>query len=48
MKFYENNPILKDGVDKRTRDSRLIISKATANTIKNGLNILGIDVLDRI
>ena len=48
MKFYENNPILKDGVDKELKLSRLNLAKATANAIKVGLGILGIEVLDRI
>jgi arginyl-tRNA synthetase len=41
MKFYEENPIL-------SNNSRLAISKLTADTIKLGLDILGIEVLDRI
>ncbi len=48
MKFYENNPILKEGVDKELKLSRLNLAKATANAIKVGLGILGIEVLDRI
>ena len=48
MRFYENNPILKEDVAKEVKNSRLLLAKATANTIKKGLNILGIDVLDRI
>ena len=48
MKFYENNPILKEGVDKDLKLSRLNLAKATANAIKVGLGILGIEVLDRI
>ena len=48
MKFYENNPILKDGVDEATKVSRLNLAQATANAIKVALNILGIEVLERI
>ncbi|NPA27585.1 MAG: arginine--tRNA ligase [Epsilonproteobacteria bacterium] len=48
MKFYENNPILKEGVKSEIRDSRLLLAKATANVIKKGLNILGIEVVERI
>ncbi len=48
MRFYENNPILKDDVPSEVKKSRLVLAKATANTIKTGLGILGIDVLDRI
>ncbi len=48
MKFYEQNPILKEGVDEKTKKSRLVLAKATANTIKTALAILGIRVLERI
>jgi len=48
MKFYENNPILKENVTKETKNSRLILAKATANAIKVSLNILGIKALDKI
>ncbi len=48
MKFYEQNPILKDGVDEQSRDSRLALSKMVSSTIKQGLEILGIQVLDRL
>ena len=48
MKFYEQNPILKDGVSDELRDSRLMLAKLVADTIKQGLEILGIKVLDRL
>ena len=48
MRFYEHNPILKDGVSKEEKDSRLLLATSTANAIKVGLNILGIEVLERI
>jgi arginyl-tRNA synthetase len=48
MKFYEQNPILKDGVDKDIKISRLLLAKLTSNVIKKGLDILGIRVIDRI
>ncbi len=48
MRFYEQNPILKEGVDEEQKNSRLILAKATANAIKVSLNILGIEVLERI
>jgi arginyl-tRNA synthetase len=48
MKFYESNPILKDSVSKKTRDSRLLLAENTARTIKMALEILGIKVVDRI
>jgi arginyl-tRNA synthetase len=48
MSFYETCPILKDGVDKATKNSRLQISKACALTLKQGLNMLGIDVMEKM
>ncbi|TQV63087.1 MAG: arginine--tRNA ligase [Sulfurovum sp.] len=48
MKFYENNPILKDGIQKDVKMSRLILSFATANIIKKALKILGIKVANKI
>ena len=48
MKFYENNPILKEGIDEETKRSRLSIALAVANTIKLSLDILGIGVLERM
>ncbi len=48
MRFYERNPILKEGVDEQTRISRLMLADLTARTIKQGLAILGIQVVDRL
>ena len=48
MKFYEQNPILKEGVAQETKMSRLQLSKLTANVIKKGLDILGIEVVNKI
>ncbi len=48
MKFYENNPILKDGIKEDIKLSRLNLAKITANVIKKGLEILGIEVVDRL
>ncbi|MEA3490400.1 MAG: arginine--tRNA ligase [Campylobacterota bacterium] len=48
MRFYEQNPILKDGVERETRESRLALSALTANVIKQGLSILGIGVVERL
>ncbi len=48
MKFYEQNPILKEGVEEQTKMSRLLLAQLTGNVIKKGLNILGIEVIDRI
>ncbi len=48
MRFYEQNPILKEGVDEKIKMSRLQLSLLTAKTIKQGLNILGIRVVDKL
>ena len=48
MRFYEQNPILKEGVDEQTKMSRLALADLTAKTIKQGLDILGIQVVDKL
>ena len=48
MRFYEQNPILKPGVDEKTKMSRLLLADFTAKTIKQGLDILGIKVVDKL
>jgi len=48
MRFYEQNPILKDEIDEETKMSRLQLADLTARTIKQGLNILGIEVVDKL
>ena len=48
MKFYELNPILKGGIEEEVKMSRLQLAKLTGKVIKQGLNILGIEVVDRI
>ena len=48
MRFYEQNPILKKGVEVETKMSRLALAQLTARTIKQGLDILGIQVVDRV
>ncbi len=48
MRFYERNPILKEGVDEPTKCSRLLLADLTAKTIKQGLAILGIHVVDKL
>jgi arginyl-tRNA synthetase len=48
MKFYECNPILRDDVPEEIRMSRLQLADLTARTIKQGLNLLGIEVVDRL
>ncbi len=44
--FYEVCPVLK--ADDDTRDSRLVLSAATASTIKTGLGLLGIDAPEQL
>lgn len=48
MKFYEQNPILKEGVEESTKMSRLQLASLTGKVIKKGLEILGIEVVDKI
>jgi len=48
MRFYEQNPILKEGVDEATKMSRLQLADLTAKTIKQGLDILGIQLVNRL
>ena len=48
MRFYEQNPILKEGVAEETKMSRLQLADLTAKTIKRGLDILGIKVVDKL
>ena len=44
--FYNSVPILKS--EKQIAKTRIYLSKSTAIVIKNGLNLLGIDVLERM
>lgn len=44
--FYNSVPILKS--DKKLAKARIYLSKSTAIIIKNGLDLLGIDVLERM
>lgn len=48
MTFYEACPILKTDVDPALRNSRLQLSKAVALTLKSGLKLLGIDVMNKM
>lgn len=47
-RFYEQNPILKEEVCEETQMSRLALAQLTGRTIKEGLDILGIEVVDKI
>lgn len=48
MKFYEECPILKDGIAIDVRESRLALASITAETLRTGLNLLGIETVDRM
>ena len=48
MTFYEACPILKDGIEPETRDSRLRLCHLVARTIEQGLELLGIEVMERM
>ena len=44
--FYQKNPILK--AEKEIKELRLFITQATANTIKKGLELLGIKTVEKM
>ena len=48
MSFYEACPILKDDVSDDVKQSRLRLCQAVALHIKEGLDLLGIEVMDRM
>jgi arginyl-tRNA synthetase len=48
MSFYEACPILKDDIAADVKQSRLALRYMIANTMKQGLDILGIDVMERM
>jgi arginyl-tRNA synthetase len=48
MKFYEQNPILKEEIAEEIKISRLQLAKLTGEVIQKGLDILGIEVVDKI
>ncbi|WP_210395260.1 arginine--tRNA ligase [Motiliproteus sediminis] len=48
MKFYEQCPILRSDIATQVRDSRLRLCQATARTLAQGLELLGIEVMDRM
>ncbi len=48
MSFYEACPINKEGVDPALKASRLTLCTATSRVIKQGLALLGINVLERM
>ncbi|SMF04675.1 arginyl-tRNA synthetase [Alteromonadaceae bacterium Bs31] len=48
MSFYEACPILKEGVAENTKNSRLSLSKAVAEFLQQGLDLLGIETMERM
>ena len=48
MSFYEQCPILKADVEKATAHSRLQLSALSADVLKQGLDLLGIEVMERM
>ncbi len=48
MKFYEACPILRSDIDPEVRNSRLQLSRVTAQTLDSGLGLLGIEVMERM
>lgn len=48
MRFYEACPVLKDGVDEKAKQSRLALLDLTAKVIKQGLALLGINVMEQM
>jgi len=48
MSFYEACPILKDDISDDIKQSRLALSLFIANTLKQGLELLGIETMERM
>lgn len=48
MSFYEACPILKEGVEPAERNSRLMLSILSAKLLAQGLDLLGIEVMERM
>ena len=48
MSFYEHCPILRSDIDAQTRASRLQLSHTSANTLQKGLELLGIETMERM
>lgn len=48
MTFYEACPILKEGIEEDLRNSRLRLCHLVARTIEKGLDLLGIEVMERM
>ena len=48
MRFYESCPVLKDAVAEEIKYSRLQLCHAVAKTLKTGLDLLGIETMERM
>ena len=48
MSFYEACPILKDDVSEDVKQSRLALCQVIAKTLKQGLELLGIETMERM
>jgi arginyl-tRNA synthetase len=48
MRFYEHCPILKTGISEDVKNSRLQLSLSVANTLQQGLALLGIETMDKM
>ncbi|MCQ8878106.1 arginine--tRNA ligase [Pseudoalteromonas shioyasakiensis] len=48
MTFYEACPVLKEGVEPSVRDSRLVLCNLVADTLRTGLDLLGIEVMEQM
>ncbi len=48
MSFYEACPILKEGISEEVKQSRLALCLNISNTLQQGLDILGIEVMERM
>jgi arginyl-tRNA synthetase len=48
MIFYERCPILKEDISPTIKMSRLILSNTTSQILKRGLNLLGIEVMEKM
>ena len=48
MSFYEHCPVNKDGVAEEVKNSRLQLCALTAQTLKTGLDLLGIETVEQM
>lgn len=48
MSFYEACPVLKEGVEDATKQSRLVLCNLVAKTLAKGLDLLGIEVMEQM